>query len=275
MAAARRRLDRLLRPRSVAIVGASDKPGALGASVLANLERQGFAGDIHLINPKRAEIGGRPCLASDRRPARGRRRRGAGDPARGGARYGAGAGGAQGAARRSSSPPALPRAARRAGRAARDSRAIAAEAGMVDRGAELPRPGQLRRRRAADLRRDADDPAERPARASASSRNRARWRRCSAPCCIKRDLGLSHSVSTGNEAASGRRGLCRCAGRRSAHARDRDDRRAVPQARALPCRGGARARGGQADRPAPPRPLQRGARNAPRRTPARWPATTR
>ena len=57
-------LDRLLRPRSVAIIGASDKPGALGASVLANLERQGFAGAIHLVNPKRTEIGGRPCVAS-------------------------------------------------------------------------------------------------------------------------------------------------------------------------------------------------------------------
>lgn len=57
-------LDRLLRPRSVAIVGASDKPGALGASVLSNLLRNGFAGDIHLINPRRAEIGGRPCLPS-------------------------------------------------------------------------------------------------------------------------------------------------------------------------------------------------------------------
>lgn len=57
-------LDRLLRPRSVAIIGASDKPGALGASVLANLERQGFAGAIHLVNPKRKEIGGRPCVAS-------------------------------------------------------------------------------------------------------------------------------------------------------------------------------------------------------------------
>ena len=39
-------LDRLLRPRSVVIVGASDKPGALGASVLSNLSRNGFAGDI-------------------------------------------------------------------------------------------------------------------------------------------------------------------------------------------------------------------------------------
>ena len=61
---ATRSLDRLLRPRSVAIVGASPTPGALGASVLANLERHGFAGDIHLINPKRDEIDGRPCLKS-------------------------------------------------------------------------------------------------------------------------------------------------------------------------------------------------------------------
>ncbi len=57
-------MERLLRPRSVAIVGASDKPGALGASVLSNLDRSGYAGAIHLINPKRTEIGNRPCLAS-------------------------------------------------------------------------------------------------------------------------------------------------------------------------------------------------------------------
>ncbi|WP_443024475.1 acetate--CoA ligase family protein [Sphingomonas sp. Leaf357] len=59
-----RSLDRLLRPRSVAILGASDKPGALGNQVLANLERHGFAGDIFLINPKRDEIAGRACLRS-------------------------------------------------------------------------------------------------------------------------------------------------------------------------------------------------------------------
>lgn len=58
------RLDRLLRARSVAIVGVSEKPGALGNAVLRNLERHGFAGAIHLINPKRAAIAGRPCLPS-------------------------------------------------------------------------------------------------------------------------------------------------------------------------------------------------------------------
>ena len=59
-----RSIERLLRPSSIVIVGASEKPGALGTSVLANLERAQFSGPIHLINPRRAEIGGRPCLSS-------------------------------------------------------------------------------------------------------------------------------------------------------------------------------------------------------------------
>jgi acyl-CoA synthetase (NDP forming) len=57
-------IERLLKPRSIAVVGASETPGALGASVVANLERLGFRGEIHLINPKRDRIGQRPCLKS-------------------------------------------------------------------------------------------------------------------------------------------------------------------------------------------------------------------
>ncbi|MHA6718644.1 acetate--CoA ligase family protein [Sphingomonas sp. RS6] len=57
-------LSRLLAPRSVAIIGASPTPGALGNSVMRNLERHGYAGAIHLINPKRDTIDGRPCLKS-------------------------------------------------------------------------------------------------------------------------------------------------------------------------------------------------------------------
>ena len=36
----------------------------MGGSVLANLERCGFAGDIHLVSRSRAEINGRPCVPS-------------------------------------------------------------------------------------------------------------------------------------------------------------------------------------------------------------------
>ena len=38
----RTKLDRLLRPRSIALVGASSTPGSLGECVLTNLEDAGF-----------------------------------------------------------------------------------------------------------------------------------------------------------------------------------------------------------------------------------------
>ncbi len=57
-------MDRLLRPRSIAVVGATDKPGAPGASILDNIDRSGFAGPVYPINPKRESIGGRVCLPS-------------------------------------------------------------------------------------------------------------------------------------------------------------------------------------------------------------------
>jgi len=57
-------ITRLLRPRSIAVVGASDKPGALGASLLGNLDRHGFAGPVYPINPNRDAIGARACLST-------------------------------------------------------------------------------------------------------------------------------------------------------------------------------------------------------------------
>ena len=57
-------LDRFLRPRSVAVVGASDKPGALGATLLTNLANNGYSGAIYPVNPKRDEIMGLRCYPS-------------------------------------------------------------------------------------------------------------------------------------------------------------------------------------------------------------------
>lgn len=57
-------VDRVLRPRSIAIVGISPAPGSVGAGVLGNLERFKYAGDIHLVSRNRSEINGRPCLAT-------------------------------------------------------------------------------------------------------------------------------------------------------------------------------------------------------------------
>jgi acetate---CoA ligase (ADP-forming) len=56
-------IDRLLRPRSVAIVGASDKIGP-GFNAWNALKTLGYAGAIHLINPSRKELLGQPCHAS-------------------------------------------------------------------------------------------------------------------------------------------------------------------------------------------------------------------
>ena len=57
-------IDRLIRPTSVAVVGASDKPGALGTTLLSNLDKNAFRGAIYPINPNRETLGGRNCLKS-------------------------------------------------------------------------------------------------------------------------------------------------------------------------------------------------------------------
>jgi acyl-CoA synthetase (NDP forming) len=56
------RIERLLRPRSVAIVGVSPDPGHPGSTVLANLERCAFEGAIHLVSRSRTEFAGRACV---------------------------------------------------------------------------------------------------------------------------------------------------------------------------------------------------------------------
>jgi acyl-CoA synthetase (NDP forming) len=56
-------IDRLLRPRSIAIVGASDKIGP-GFNAWNALKTIGYAGSIHLVNPHRAELFGQACYPS-------------------------------------------------------------------------------------------------------------------------------------------------------------------------------------------------------------------
>ena len=57
-------LDRLFRPRSVAVVGASETPGSVGRDVVENLIDRGFAGRILPVNPKRDTVLGLPCLGT-------------------------------------------------------------------------------------------------------------------------------------------------------------------------------------------------------------------
>lgn len=59
-----RNLDKMMVPRSVVGIGASTRPGSLGAAVTRNLLAGGFQGDIHLVNVKGGTIDGRPVLKS-------------------------------------------------------------------------------------------------------------------------------------------------------------------------------------------------------------------
>jgi len=58
------RLDKLFSPRSIAVVGASTREHSVGRAILRNLRDGGFAGDIHVVNPRYPDIGGVPTVAS-------------------------------------------------------------------------------------------------------------------------------------------------------------------------------------------------------------------
>jgi acetyl coenzyme A synthetase (ADP forming)-like protein len=49
-------LNCLLRPKSIAVIGASAKPGKIGYTVIDNLIRDGYKGKIYPINPEATEI---------------------------------------------------------------------------------------------------------------------------------------------------------------------------------------------------------------------------
>jgi acyl-CoA synthetase (NDP forming) len=57
-------VGKFLRPRSVAIVGASARAGSAGSVILQSLKLNKFAGDIHLVGRSDEPIDGRPVLKS-------------------------------------------------------------------------------------------------------------------------------------------------------------------------------------------------------------------
>lgn len=56
-----RNLDALFKPNSVALIGASDRAGSMGAVLLRNLRDAHFAGAISLVNPKYGSLNGERC----------------------------------------------------------------------------------------------------------------------------------------------------------------------------------------------------------------------
>ncbi len=51
-------------PASVALIGATDREGSVGCTVLRNLQNAGYKGQVFAVNPKRTEIFGLPCYPS-------------------------------------------------------------------------------------------------------------------------------------------------------------------------------------------------------------------
>jgi succinyl-CoA synthetase alpha subunit/GNAT superfamily N-acetyltransferase len=62
--AAARSMGRLLRPRSVAVIGASRTPGTVGYELVRNLVSGSFQGPVYPVNPSAARIASLPCFAS-------------------------------------------------------------------------------------------------------------------------------------------------------------------------------------------------------------------
>ncbi|MBN2334538.1 CoA-binding protein [Candidatus Bathyarchaeota archaeon] len=61
---AKEALDKILMPKSVAVVGASTDPFKWGYMLLNAIKQSGFEGEIYPINPKAEEIQGLKCYAS-------------------------------------------------------------------------------------------------------------------------------------------------------------------------------------------------------------------
>src|SRR5262249_35352461 len=56
-----RNFDKLFQPQTVALIGASERPGSVGAVVAGNLRRAGFAGELMFVNRHLASLDGMPA----------------------------------------------------------------------------------------------------------------------------------------------------------------------------------------------------------------------
>src|SRR5690348_2430096 len=57
-------LRHVFAPGSVAVIGASRRPGTVGRAILDNIRTAGYAGRLYLVNPRARQVGGEPYLAS-------------------------------------------------------------------------------------------------------------------------------------------------------------------------------------------------------------------
>lgn len=53
-------LTTLFEPKSIAIIGASETPGSIGATLVRNVIDGGFGGKLFLVNPRHETVFGQP-----------------------------------------------------------------------------------------------------------------------------------------------------------------------------------------------------------------------
>jgi acyl-CoA synthetase (NDP forming) len=63
-AISRAQVARLLSPRSVAVIGVSERPGTAGRNCIATLDNMGYTGEIHIVSRGLTELDGRKAVAS-------------------------------------------------------------------------------------------------------------------------------------------------------------------------------------------------------------------
>ncbi len=57
-------MQRMLRPRSIAVIGASRRPGTIGHELVRNLVAGGFQGPVYPVNPSATSVASLPCWHS-------------------------------------------------------------------------------------------------------------------------------------------------------------------------------------------------------------------
>ncbi|GAB3722519.1 acetate--CoA ligase family protein [Nocardiopsis oceani] len=57
-------MERIFKPRSIAVIGASNEEGKIGNSVMRNIVDGGYEGEVHPVNPKAPEVYGRTSYKS-------------------------------------------------------------------------------------------------------------------------------------------------------------------------------------------------------------------
>ena len=60
----RPQVTRLLKPKSIAVVGVSERPGSAGRNCITTLDNLGYKGEIHLVSRGHTELDGRKAVAS-------------------------------------------------------------------------------------------------------------------------------------------------------------------------------------------------------------------